>query len=419
MPPSQSVYNTIRSLFRPSVVSQAPTSSIRSRNHTLAPTYLYRYSSSTITTKMGDAGPQTPTSTSTPSFYLPHESVPQSHTLLAFPNLPGCYRSESSTLAARKEVLSIARAISQFQPTVLYAHPEHSSVAREMLSSPSHPKPTPSAHDIEIRESEVDNLWIRDLGPIFLHSTTTPNKTSAALSTNFNYWGHKAEETIDGTFAPRILASHPAYKSLTHLTTTLVTEGGALEVDGEGTLMVCDTSILNDNRNPDKSKTNVEEELKRVLGVTKIIWLKGIAGFESTDWHVDAWARFVRPGLVMLSKPPTNTDARIWELFHDARRVLAEATDARGQKLEVVEVEEPDQEKLRGGAVDGMITSYVNYLLVNGGVVMARFGDERTDGEARKIVEGLWPERRVVQVEINELPRLGGGIHCATQQVPV
>lgn len=377
---------------------------------------------------MGDASspPRSPIRSAqqpTYQFYQPAEHLPHSHTLLAFPNLPGCYQSAPSTLAARTEVHSIARAVSHFEPAVLYAHPQHASVAREMLAAAPAGK-----FGVTVKEAEVDNLWIRDLGPVFLHDRAT-GKVGGAVDFNFNYWGHKAEETVDGTFARRILAGEGdeqggkgkggLYADIERVQAGVVSEGGALEVDGEGTLMVTDTSVINDNRNLGKGKEEIEDELKRVLGVQKVIWLKGVNGLESTDWHVDAWCRFVAPGKVVLSRPPGNAHEAIRDIFDDALRVLARETDAKGRKLEVVVVDEPDQEVLKGGAVDGMVTSYVNYLLVNGGVVMAKFGDQATDEKALALVKSLFPERTVEQVFINELPRLGGGIHCATQHVPV
>ena len=341
-------------------------------------------------------------------YFQPAEHLPHSHTLTAFPNLPGCYQDQDSTDRARKEVANIAAAVSKFEPVILYAHSAHAAVARELVQS---------SDNVTVREEEVDNLWIRDLGPVFLHNAQS-NKTEAAVDFNFNYWGHKAEETVDGDFARKIL-SGKHYEPVERVKAGLISEGGALEVDGQGTLMVTDTSIINDNRNPNMSKAEIEAELKRLLGIRKVIWLKGVNGLESTDWHVDAWARFVSPGKVILSKPPPNAHKDILDIFDDALRVLAQETDAQGRNIEVVIVDEPDQDKLSGGSVDGMITSYVNYLLVNDGVVMAKFGQDDTDAKAFALMKELFPDREVVQVFINELPRLGGGIHCATQHVPV
>lgn len=362
---------------------------------------------------MGDAGelphPSQTTSATPETYFQPAEHLPHARTLTAFPNLPGCYRNDASTDAARREVANIAIAVSQFEPVWLYAHPTYAQMARELVGGIT---------NVTVKEAEVDNLWIRDLGPVFLHSART-GKTAAAADFNFNYWGHKAEETVDGTFAQRILECGNEFGGALRLQAGIVSEGGALEVDGEGTLLVTDSSVVNENRNPGMSKKEVEEELKRMLGVHKVIWLKGVNGLESTDWHVDAWCRFVRPGKVLLSKPPPNADQKVRAIFSDALQVLGRQTDAQGRRLEVVVVDEPDQEKLPGGAVNGMVTSYVNYLLVNGGVVMAKFGDEEPDRKALTLVKELFSERKVEQVFINELPRLGGGIHCATQHIPI
>jgi agmatine deiminase len=243
------------------------------------------------------------------------------------------------------------------------------------------------------------------------------SSTDGAVDFNFNYWGGKSRVTVDQHFARRILASD--FSEHTRHQAGIVSEGGALEVDGEGTLLVCDSSIINDNRNPGRSKDEIESELKRLLGVSKVIWLKGVKGLESTDWHVDAFARFVAPGHVILSKPPPNAHPAILDIFDAAVETFKKTTDAQGRSIVVTICQEPDQEKLAGGAVDGMVTSYVNYLLVNGGVVMAKFDEPETDAKAFEQIQSLFPDRRVVQVYINELPRLGGGIHCATQHIPV
>ena len=347
---------------------------------------------------------------------MPAEHLPHQRTLTAFPNLPGCYNDPASLKAARAEVVAIANTISAFEPVWLYASATSAAEARALVDE-----------NVVVKEAEVDNLWIRDLGPVFVRSSPSgipsgkgkvEGKVDAAVDFNFNYWGGgKCPETIDQHFAKRILASdfgdHKRYQA------GLVSEGGALEVDGEGTLLVCDSSIVNDNRNPGRSQDDIEAELKRLLGVSKVIWLKGVKGLESTDWHVDAFARFVAPGHVVLSKPPPNAHPAIIGIFDAAIETFKTATDAQGRRFQVTICQEPDQEKLPGGSVDGMVTSYVNYLLVNGGVIMAKFGAQDVDAKAYELIQSLFPERRVVQVYINELPRLGGGIHCATQHIPL
>ena len=337
--------------------------------------------------------------------FMPAEHLPHRRTLTAFPNLAGCYDDPSSLKAARGEVASIANAVSEFEPVWLYATPSEAAEAKRMVND-----------RVNVKESDVDNLWIRDLGPVFVRSKGNAT-TNGAIDFNFNYWGGKCPLTVDQHFARRILSSD--FKDHISHQARIISEGGALEVDGEGTLLVCDSSIVNDNRNPGRSKEEIESELERLLGVSKVIWLKGVKDLESTDWHVDAFARFIAPGHVILSKPPPNAHAAILEIFDSAVETFRTTSDAAGRSIEVTICQEPDQTKLAGGSVDGMVTSYVNYLLVNGGVVMAKFGEPEADSKAYKQIRNLFSGRRVVQVYINELPRLGGGIHCATQHIPV
>ena len=344
-------------------------------------------------------------SQSTAETFMPAEWLPHQRILTSWPNLPGAYYSQSSLLAARSEVASIANAISEFETVWLYATASEAAVARGMVNE-----------KVLVKEADVDNLWTRDLGPVFVRRQGS-SSIDAAIDFNFNYWGSKVEPTIDPTFARRVLAED--FKATSRHQAGIVSEGGALEIDGEGTLLVTDSSVINDNRNPGKSQDEIEAELKRLLGVTKVIWPKGVMGLESTDWHVDAFARFVEPGHIVLSQPPPNAHPDILDVYDSTVQIFKTASDAEGRKLKVTSCLEPDQEKLPGGAIDGMVTSYVNYLLVNNGVVLAKFGEPETDQKALEQMQSLFPERKISQVYINELPRLGGGIHCATQQVPI
>jgi agmatine deiminase len=210
---------------------------------------------------------------------------------------------------------------------------------------------------------------------------------------------------------------------------SVVTEGGSLEVDGEGTLLVTKSSILNDNRNPGKSADQVEQELRRTLGVDKIIWIPGRKNLDVTDWHIDGMARFVAPGKVVLSKPSHLDDDVTTRIYEEAYDILQNATDAKGRRLEIVEIQEADmyslgldRQTLRGiedGKEDAPAYTYVNYLLVNDGVIFPQFGDRKADAAALKAIRRLYKDREVEPVFLEMLPQLGGGIHCATQEVPL
>ncbi|KAK0118691.1 hypothetical protein ONS95_007574 [Cadophora gregata] len=345
-------------------------------------------------------------------YFMPAEHSTQSSTLLAYPTAPSLYPHQVQ--GARSEILSIANAISKFEPVTIFVHPEDAKELKANLQN----HVMEARENVSVKEVELESLWIRDSGPVFV---LDKEKQVRGVDFGFNYWGRKLPLASDMGLAKRVLST----SSIERIDAGIIAEGGGIEVDGEGTLFACESSIVNKNRNPGMSKDVVEEKLKQVLGVEKVVWLKGVKGEDITDCHVDALARFVEPGTVVLSRP-YGRERGVWmDVFEDAKRVLKRETDARGRKFKVVEIEEPDWDLVEQepecsgpGEQFASVYSYVNYLLVNGGVIAPKFGDDKRDQVCRKVLEELFPERKVVQVHINMLPRAGGGIHCASQQVP-
>ena len=195
-----------------------------------------------------------------------------------------------------------------------------------------------------------------------------------------------------------------------------ILEGGALETDGEGTLLVTESSILNPNRNANVSREIIEQELCRLLGISKIIWVPGLKDYEVTDAHIDVWVRFVAPGRVVLNDP--GPDRHVLTAVHEAtKQVLSLATDAKGRRFEIIDLPEAGIECL-GPINPDLCLNYVNFLLVNGAVIVPRFGDHQADDKARDILQTLFPERKVIQVYLSEIALNGGGIYCVTQDIP-
>ncbi|KAG0336437.1 hypothetical protein BG000_006588 [Podila horticola] len=235
----------------------------------------------------------------------------------------------------------------------------------------------------------------------------------------------------------RVGSSLLDYLDLPGFRSKLVAEGGSIETDGEGTLLMTESSIVNKNRNPGKSRDQIEQIFKSELGVQKIIWVKGVIGHDITDSHIDSLARFVAPGVVMVSRPaPAPADdkeSQVWiQQYEQALKVLNNSTDAKGRKLQIIELPEPDPAKVRklpSGDIklcknidldceNGGLTSYVNFYIANGGIVMPQFGDKAADSKAVEIVQKAFPDRKVVAVSIDYVAVGGGGIHCATHEVP-
>jgi len=190
-------------------------------------------------------------------------------------------------------------------------------------------------------------------------------------------------------------------------------EGGGICSDGEGTVLTTEQCILNNNRNPGISKAEAEHELCHALGAKKVIWLPGDPWDDETDGHVDGLACFIRPGVVLAEFDPDPASERHEILMRNVN-ALEQATDARGRKLEIRTIEEAKEIDPIG---DRFCRSYINFYIANGGIVMPRYGIS-ADARARAVVESSFPDRRIVQVEINGLATGGGGIHCITQQQP-
>ncbi|KAG5808741.1 hypothetical protein H9Q74_004350 [Fusarium xylarioides] len=241
---------------------------------------------------------------------------------------------------------------------------------------------------------ETSHLWIRDFGPTFVRFRN--GKLLRGVDWNFNYWGGKRAPSGDEHIA-KIASQH--ITNSPPLDASIVTEGGAIEVDGEGTFMAAETAIINDNRNAGKTKEQIEGELSRLLGVQKFLWLAGEAGRETTDCHIDALARFIRPGVVVLSKPSPQGQGKYSFAYNDVRERLSKATNAQGKKIVLYDCLEPDLGKLqRVSEGENCVASYVNFLNVNGGIIIPKFGDEERDAQALELFKKLYPDMRVSQV---------------------
>jgi agmatine deiminase len=298
--------------------------------------------------------------------------------------------------AVRTVCARAAHAVAQFEPVTMVARPQDVGEALHECG-----------HQVTVAEMPVDDCWMRDTGPLI---AVDQHHNFEGCGLNFNGWGNKQSHAADAQIAGRVCESlkMPLHKM------PFVSEGGAWEFDGEGTALTTESAVLNPNRNPGLTKNDVESAARRWFGVDKIIWLPG-AGDYWTDGHIDGIARFVRPGEVLIETTSDPHDPDVPWLPRDAA-ALKSATDARGRKLRVFTMERPRY--VRSTSPE-FCNCYVNFYVANGGVVMARFGDDLMDARARNLVASLFPDRRVVQVDIDALAAGGGGIHCITLQQPV
>lgn len=309
-------------------------------------------------------------------------------------------------------------------------------------------------HNIEIFEAETDDAWARDIAPTFVVKRVTScegteqllkrnrrlhhaEKGIRAISWEFNAWGGK----VDGLYAAwdkdNAFADFFAkkYGYACERTAPFVLEGGSVHSDGEGTLLVTEACLLSAGRNPDLSKTEIEERLKRYLGAEKVLWLPRGIYQDETNEHVDNVCAFVRPGEVVLAWTDREDDPQ-YALSRQCLDYLERERDARGRRIRVHKLPIPDcpvcitQEELEGytfeegedtrEAGERLAASYVNFYFSNRAVVMPVFGgeNETSDRRAVKILSELCPERKVIPVPARDILVGGGNIHCITQQIP-
>ncbi|ATY62883.1 peptidylarginine deiminase-like enzyme [Cordyceps militaris] len=365
---------------------------------------------------------QTCSSSDQHTYRRPAENGQQQFVILAWPGESREYyeQFEGSRAAVKDTISAIADAAARFVRVKLLVEEKDLAAARQRFAASN----AKNAHHVDVCtvSTGCPDVWMRDMAPTF---TVSDDGTLCGVDWHFNGWGGQKTSEACLQLARSLLADF----AIPRIAGSIVTEGGALEVDGEGTLIASESSLINDNRNPGKTKDQVEAELSRTLGIRKFIWVPGRKDLDSTDFHIDAVARFVRPGVVLCSRPrdkPTGEDEEEgeWIAAHaEVRQILAAATDARGRPLEVLEVLEPriGKECWLPNPPPGAraVFSYANYLLVGGGgVILSQFGDGEADAAALAMVRAAFPEREVVPVYARSLGLFGGGIHCASQEVP-
>jgi agmatine deiminase len=220
----------------------------------------------------------------------------------------------------------------------------------------------------------------------------------------FNGWGGRFLPYDRDAEVPAALAAHLGIR---RYAAPFVLEGGSFFVDGEGTLLTTEQCLLNPNRNPALSRADIERGLRDFLGAEVLVWLGlGHSADRDTDGHVDGIAQYVRPGTVMIHAPGERTDPDHDRGRENVRRAAA-ATDARGRRLEVIELD--------CGSPGGI--SYLNFYLPNGGAVVPVVGSPEDDVALAQIA-AAFGDREIVPVPGRVLNEGGGGPHCITQQIP-
>ncbi len=349
-------------------------------------------------------------------FHMPAEWEPHAGTWMIWPERPDNWRLGAKP--AQAAFTAVAAAIARFEPVTMIASAAQYANARALL---------PPA--VRVVELSTNDAWARDVGATFVVNDAGEVR---GVDWTFNAWGGLGGGLyfpwdLDDAVAAKMLEIEraPRYR------TTFVTEGGALHVDGEGTVLVTEACLLDEHRNPGITRDAAEHALATHLGASHVIWLGAGVPFDETGGHVDNLACFVRPGVVLLTWCDDPTDPH-HAVSRDAEARLLAARDARGRSITVERIPMPtpmhftDDEAAgidhtasgysrRAG--DRLAGSYVNFLIVNGAIIAPRF-DVPTDEDARAVLARLFPDREIVMVPGREILLGGGNIHCITQQQP-
>jgi agmatine deiminase len=255
------------------------------------------------------------------------------------------------------------------------------------------------------------DIWLRDTGPLFLLGGSGE---AGSVRFRFNGWGGKYVLEHDSGVARAVAAIAQSAGVRRTFTSDFVLEGGAVDVDGEGSVMTTRQCLLNANRNGGAPRPDVELELRESLGVDRVLWLREGLANDHTDGHVDTVARFVAPGAVVAMEPRAAGDPNR-DVLQEILRDVSAFVDARGRKIEVAVIPSPGRVEDREGRV--MPASYVNFYVSNASVVVPTY-DSRFDDEAVERVGALFPGRTAVGIDARAVLTGGGAFHCITQQQP-
>ncbi len=331
---------------------------------------------------------------------MPAEWEPHAATWLAWPHAvttwPGCLEQ------AEHEFAFLVRSLARFERVELIAQSDAQRARIEALLGGV-------ARDgaVRLHVIQTDDVWMRDIGPTFARGAAG----LVALDWTFNAWGGKYPPwDRDDAVAARVAqlvgvdCERPG----------VVLEGGAIEVDGEGTLLATEPTLLDPKRNPGIDRAAIDALAFELLGVRKTIWLgDGIEG-DDTDGHIDDIARFVAPGRVVCARESDPRDPNHAPLEDCVARLRA-ARDAAGRALEVIDLPMPPP-VLAGE--DRLPASYANFYIANGAVLVPVFG-AAADERALAVLRPLFPAREVVGIPSRTLVRGLGAVHCLTQQQPL
>lgn len=266
-----------------------------------------------------------------------------------------------------------------------------------------------SRGSIELFDYEVDDVWIRDYGPLFLLSE---DGARAAISDwRFNAWGDKFPLQVKDNRATQWIAEQ---LGLDCFSTETVLEGGAIESNGSGRALTTEAVLLNPNRNGKTTHEEAETQLAQELGLHEVHWLKdGLVG-DDTDGHIDNLARFYAPdGIIALDTDDASNPSHA--VIKDNLSRLTSLVGPKGKACRIVKLPLPHTIYLDG---EPLAASYMNYVLINGAVLVPSYQENDVEAAAFEVLARCFPDREIVAIDCSDIVREGGALHCMSQHQP-
>lgn len=330
-------------------------------------------------------------------FYMPAEWHPHQCCWMGWPRRAESFPQPITVI--QQACANVIQAIAQFEPVKLITSPAEEEYARIMCQN-----------QVEIVHLPLDDIWLRDTAPTFV---INDQKDIAGVNWQFNAWGGELENLADYRQDVELAKNILQYLKLPQFSAPLVLEGGSIHVDGQGTVLTTEQCLLNENRNPHLSRTQIENYLHTYLGTEKVIWLGKGLEHDETAGHIDNLACFIRPGVVAALTTTDPQDSHYPSLQENLRR-LRQATDAKGRSLDIIEIPQPQP---RYNGARRLSLSYINFYIANGAIIMPIFNDP-ADQQAIDLLTQAFPHYQIIPVYSLDIVHGEGGIHCITQQQP-
>lgn len=352
-------------------------------------------------------------------FRFPFEGNEHQATFILMPCRLDTWRKKARP--AQENYIEVIKAISEHEKVIVGVHP---SMSRKLVDE------LQAIENVVVWKLRYNDAWARDNMPLFL----TNGEKLRTVDFRFNAWGGK----VDGLYSDYHDDDHlgesvsKKLKLLSYYLPSFVLEGGSIAIDGEGTLITTEACLLSKGRNPTYTKEEIEEILHDYLAVDKVIWVPHGIYQDETNEHIDNMVSFVKPGEVVMAWCNNKSDPQ-YRYCQQTLQALEEAYDAKGRKLVIHKMPLPKPMYLSKDIANQLISndatldnreegrrlaaSYVNYYQGKDFIVMPAFG-VKEDKEAFKLMQELYPNKKIHQINTYEILLGGGNIHCITMQLP-